>query len=173
MERLTYIDHLGWYANDPDGKRLRGKCVDRLAAYENTGLEPEEIEDLTSVREITPEAEYAINKHADSLIERMDALLHQDDSELEAYRALGPIDHLRELVQAEKDGRLVMLPCKVGDTVYCVLTTRDCPPVLSEIKIKTIGQAADLIGRIGKHKLLSYYLTREEAEAALEGGQHE
>lgn len=60
------------------------------------------IEDMASVREITPEAEYAINKHADSLIERMDALLHQDDSELEAYHALGSIDHLRELVQAEE-----------------------------------------------------------------------
>lgn len=80
------------------------KIYSRLAAYEDTGLEPEEIEDLVSGREITPEAEYAINKHANSLIERMDALLHQDDSELAAYRALGSIAHLRELVQAEKDG---------------------------------------------------------------------
>lgn len=61
---------------------------------------------ISDAHEITPEAEYAINKHADSLIKRMDALLHQDDSELEAYRALGSIDHLRKLVQAEKDGRL-------------------------------------------------------------------
>ena len=66
--------------NCPQYKRM----VSRLAAYEDTGMEPEEIEDFASVREITPEAEYAINKHADSLIERMDALLHQDDSELES-----------------------------------------------------------------------------------------
>lgn len=27
-------------------------------------------------------------------------------------------DHLRDLLAAEKDGRCVVLPCKVGDTVY-------------------------------------------------------
>ena len=84
-----------------------------------------------------------------------------------------PFDRLLELADADRAGRLVVLPCKVGDTVYRVLTTRDCPPVISEVKIKTVGQAADLIGRMGKRKLLSYYLTREEAEAALalKGGE--
>ena len=81
-----------------------------------------------------------------------------------------PLGDVIDLIHAKQEGLLVVLPCKVGDTVYLVLTTRDCPPVLSEVKIKTIGQAADLIGRIAKHKLLSYYLSREEAEAALEGG---
>ena len=38
--------------------------------------------------------------------------------EFNAYLKLGPIDHLRDLLQAEKDGRLVVLPCKVGDIVY-------------------------------------------------------
>ena len=28
------------------------------------------------------------------------------------------IAHIRDLLQAERAGRLVMLPCKVGDTVY-------------------------------------------------------
>ena len=30
------------------------------------------------------------------------------------------IDRLRELAQADKDGRCVVLPCKVGDTVYVI-----------------------------------------------------
>lgn len=30
----------------------------------------------------------------------------------------GGIDRLRELAEADKDGRLVVLPCKMGDTVY-------------------------------------------------------
>lgn len=34
---------------------------------------------------------------------------------------------LRELVQAEQDGRLVVLPCKVGDTVYFALLPNYCP----------------------------------------------
>lgn len=32
------------------------------------------------------------------------------DCELQAYRALGPVDHLRELVQAEQTGHLMVLP---------------------------------------------------------------
>jgi hypothetical protein len=71
----------------------------RLAAYEDTGLTPEEINDLASVREISPEAEYAINKHADSIIERLDKLLAQTDDDV----------RLRELAEADKDGRLVVL----------------------------------------------------------------
>ena len=94
---------------------------------------------------------------------------------IKSIEGIVPFDRLLELACADKAGRLVVLPCKVGDTVYRVLTTRDCPPVISEVKIKTVGQAADLIGRMGKRKLLSYYLTREEAEAALaqKGGTHE
>ena len=94
---------------------------------------------------------------------------------VKSIEGIVPFDRLLELACADKAGRLVVLPCKVGDTVYRVLTTRDCPPVISEVKIKTVGQAADLIGRMGKRKLLSYYLTREEAEAALagKGGKNE
>ena len=89
---------------------------------------------------------------------------------IKSIEGIVPFDRLLELADADRAGRLVVLPCKVGDTVYRVLTTRDCPPVISEVKIKTVGQAADLIGRMGKRKLLSYYLTREEADAALKGG---
>ena len=71
-----------------------------LAAYEDTGLTPEEINDLASVREISPEAEYAINKHADNIIERLDKLLHQTDDDA----------RLRDLAEADKDVRLVVLP---------------------------------------------------------------
>lgn len=30
------------------------------------------------------------------------------------------LDHLRELVKAEKEGLLVVLPCKVGDNIFIV-----------------------------------------------------
>lgn len=62
-----------------------------LAAYRDTGLEPEEIKDL-ELKVATLET-----------IEKM-------------YDGLGHPDYLRELVQAEKNGRLVVLLCKVGDT---------------------------------------------------------
>ena len=67
---------------------MRGKDIDRLAAYEETGLEPEEIEQLKG--EVFG--------------------LKVDKQELEQYRALGPIDRLRELAQADKEGRVKILP---------------------------------------------------------------
>ncbi len=84
------------------------QVIARLAAYEDTGLEPEEISELLLADEVSPEAKYAINEHADSLIKHLDALIHKDDSELKKYRTLGSLDHLKELVQAENDGRLVV-----------------------------------------------------------------
>ena len=106
----------------------RNRLKDRVAAYEDTGLMPEEINDLASVREISPEAEYAINKHADSIIERLDKLLAQTDDD----------DRLRELAEADRDGRVVVLPCKVRDVVYgfhgekTILPMVHCSPIHSD-----------------------------------------
>lgn len=71
------------------------KIVDRLAAYEDTGLEPGEIEQLKG--EVFG--------------------LRLDKQELEQYRALGPIDRLRELDQAHKENRV--LPEGSGWFVTC------------------------------------------------------
>ena len=43
-----------------------------------------------------------------------DCALH----ELNAYKDLGSIDHIRDLLHAEKDGRLVVLPWAVGEIIY-------------------------------------------------------
>lgn len=53
MERATHIDENGWYINGVNAQvvfhtgieenRIRGKDIDRLAAYEDTGLEPDKI----------------------------------------------------------------------------------------------------------------------------------
>ena len=74
MERLTFE---GGFCDIAQCRELpcpynnacsQRKVWERLKAYEDTGLEPEEINDLASVREISPEAEYAINKHADNIM---------------------------------------------------------------------------------------------------------
>lgn len=47
MERMTYIDHYGWYLKVPgavNDVKVRGTYVDRLAEYEDLDLTPEEIE---------------------------------------------------------------------------------------------------------------------------------
>ena len=40
------------------------------------------------------------------------------------------LDRLRALVQADKEGRCVVLPCKIGDTVYHIAKCRDFSKVL-------------------------------------------
>ena len=107
MGRLTVVP------NDGRNAGLRGFCteqdaINRLAAYEDTGLTPEEVESMMSMREIPPEIEYAIDKHASSAIEKLDSLLSREDNS----------DHVKDLLNAESEGRLLVLPCKVGDTLY-------------------------------------------------------
>ena len=70
----------------------------RLAAYEDTGLEPEEIERIVDA--------YG----------RGHTLRTDSAERLEIVREI-KTDRLRELAKAEKDGRLEVLPCKVGDHI--------------------------------------------------------
>ena len=124
-------------------------CVlqDRLAAYEDTGLMPEEVQ-----RAFVPDASIKL-----------------------AAQALGTTpERLRELAAADKDGRVVVLPCKVGATVYKVITIQAQKSVMLETQVKTLGQAADVAQLIGKkNKVINIFLTREEAERAMEGQKHD
>ena len=93
---------------------------------------------------------------------------------MSALNSIGSYDRLRELAEADKDGRLVVLPCKVGDTVYRVITIKDQKPVLLETRVETLGKAADVATLIGKkNKVINVFLTREEAEKALEAMKDE
>lgn len=180
MERLTQRLRTGevLMASEYEEKYTEQEWIsvlqDRLAAYEDTRLTPEEINDLASVREISPEAEYAINKHAGTIIERLDKLLAQTDDDV----------RLRELAEADKDGRVVVLPCKVGQRVFALL---DTDKHISECEVKQIGLGNEIgfvgiepIGARGREYGVSIkgfgktvFLTREEAEAALEAMKDE
>lgn len=110
----------------------------RLAAYEDTGLEPEDVTDLLAA-------------HGTAI------------GQLTEYRALGPIDHLRELVQTDQDGRLMVLPCKPGTEIFGHCHIKGAQPISHGFfyppYIPTIGKDA--------------WLTREEAEAALSAGRNQ
>lgn len=54
----------------------------------------------------------------------------------------GEADRLRELAEADKDGRVVILPCKVGDTVFARLDNKS--KYVCECKVKQI-----VLGDIG------------------------
>lgn len=102
-------------------------------------------------------------EEADRIFQRVNALGGTDL--MAQYRALGSIDHLRDLLQAEQDGRLVVLPCKVGDTVYQIDAER-----VYESEVKWIIFDCDDIAFDERAIGGSIFLTREEAEAALKGG---
>lgn len=68
-------------------------------------------------------------------------------------------NRLRELAEADKDGRVVVLPCKVGDTVYILRRAFDGADVVGETELWW-----DDIPQLGK----TVFLTREEAENALQ-----
>lgn len=109
MERLTKRDAFGWISHDceehfdeqPDGTALSfciGEAIDRLAAYEDTGMAPKEVKLIANaLREVGETYNCWFNYVAQCVIEH---------------------NKLQELAQAEKDGRLVVLPCKVGDILY-------------------------------------------------------
>lgn len=156
MERLTEKHYLG----TDHYMRCSGNCnvdmdciycpsfdclVERLAAYEDTGL--------------TPQA-CAEAREAGKVLSRCDI----------SFRRLA------ELLKADMDGRLVVLPCKVGDTVY--FRTYDCngsvdlgiqPHKVTSIVGHAIvrGGYTDVGLSLGQYGV-SWFLTREEAEKALE-----
>ena len=98
-----------------------------------------------------------------------------------AAQALGvEPSRLRELAEADKDGRVVVLPCKVGQRVFALM---DMDKHISECEVKRIGMGNE-IGFIGLEPIgargreygvalngfgKTVFLTREAAEKALEG----
>ena len=147
MERLTYFKDGYWRVNF-SGVQYQADFVDRLAAYEDTGLTPEEIK--------APFTE-------DTMINL-------------AAQAMGvEPSRIRELAEADKDGRVVVLPCKVGDTVWRIV--RDGEPHITRDEVRDMYFADDMTpcvelvgGRVtftekfGK----TVFLSRAEAERALQ-----
>lgn len=101
----------------------------------------------------------------------------KDQVAVSAYRQQA-IDRLAEYEDMEEQGLLVRLPCKIGATVYRFQRYFNDATLKSEIKIKpcvvesvstkciiTTDHMVMLFSNFGK----TVFLTREEAEKALEG----
>ena len=127
-ERLTKRDENGnayydWGCLNRNHWAL-GRHVDRLAAYEDSGLTPEQVQ---------------------------------------------------ELAKAKADGRLVVLPCKVGDSIYrpeglkysVFWTITNVTIYPDEIVFTDDSDNIFTLDDIGK----TVFLTREDAEKALGGGE--
>lgn len=121
----------GYPRNIPEERFLR------LAAYEDTGLEPAMCANYKTFED------EAISKGV-------------------------TFKRIIALMEADRAGRLVVLPCKMGDTVYRLFAGNPDNPVIATLKINTEAEAVKLIGKMGMHKYIGTFLTREEAEKALE-----
>lgn len=99
-----------------------------------------------------------------------------------ALKNYGSHDRMKELAEADKDGRVVVLPCKVGDIVW--LTRTWVSERLSQPEVATLTGAyicghgvctfvTDKYGfqqnKIGK----DVFMTCEEAARAMEGHKHD
>lgn len=149
MERLTR-------QKDPEGKELTpcslcymadlpicknnsAECwelamYERLAAYEDTELTPEQCANAKVI---------------------IESAFSDDTSKAE---------RIRELLKSDKDGRVAVLPCKVGDTVYRIFNPPDREPVISAHTLMSVDYIVRWLDKFGK----TVFLTREEAEKALE-----
>lgn len=86
------------------------------------------------------------------------------------------VDRMLELLKADKAGRLVVLPCKVGDVVYGFHGEKTILPMVAKwIETNTDGwciavQYAPMTPRFYQFSDFgkTVFLTREEAEKALE-----
>lgn len=159
MERLTIpdvrVDEHTTQRAFIDAEAVREHAMEfywRLKAYEDRGCEPEEVLPKDKADEI--------------------ALKLMRLADLES---LCSYDRLRELAEADKDGRVVVPPCKVGDKVWFETyknSARDFigiqPHEVARISVDIIvpgeivdtGFPADQVGR-------TVFLTKEEAEKAL------
>nr|DAJ26755.1 MAG TPA: hypothetical protein [Caudoviricetes sp.] len=172
MERLTKHSKQTSHENGiccthfrgPECLEVGGNCAmnckweeaawSRLAAYEDTGWTPEEIEQVINV--------YG----------RGQALRTENALRLEAVKDIST-DRLRELAEADKDGRLVVLPCKVGDKLYRVFDGNISEHEVQNMKYfarqRRLGiDMTPFFPDAGRFIGKTVFLTREEAEKELD-----
>lgn len=161
MERLTKYSNETTHENgvcctrfgSPECCEVGGNCAlnckweeaawERLARYEDARLSPAEVHSMYG----------------------------EWNAMMSVLNSIGSYDRLRELAEADRDGHVVVLPCKVGDTVYFALLGRIIEKQVFSIvsfsnstRIYCDGTSEYFRPEdIGK----TFFLTREEAERAL------
>ena len=161
MERLTIYESIAGHAHAIPIVSDMDVIMMRLAAYEDTGLTPERCAEFARADE---EGRYIVMR----------------DAEQEG------VTRLRELAEADKDGRVVVRPYRLGAEVYVLL--EDCAMFYPETNGWYIGE--ETIGAITPDGFYlgdpvddcftpdsevgkTVFLTREKADEALEAMQNE
>nr|DAG16299.1 MAG TPA: hypothetical protein [Caudoviricetes sp.] len=164
IERLTEKHYLGTdhYMKCSGNCNVDMDCIDcpsfdrlveSLAAYEDTGLTPENVEALKL------------------------SAMGKAIAEITEFDGL-PIDRLLELAEADKDGRLVVMPCKVDDKLYRVFDGNISEHEVQNMKYfarqRRLGiDMTPFFPDAGRFIGKTVFLSREEAEKALEAMKDE
>ena len=142
VKRLTIRNRDGSVSLLTD--RKWAEALEKFADYEDSGLTPAEVHSMSG--------EWC--------------------AMMSVLNSMGSYDRLRELAEADKDGRLVVLPCKIGDKLYRVFAGEIFEHRVGSMKYFAIQKKWDIEtypfcpyveSSIGK----TIFLTREEAERAL------
>lgn len=160
MERLTFdgnfcdISQCRELPCPHGGSCTQRKVWEKLKAYEDIGLEPEEVNDAVVGAKLMAKAQL-----------------------VSAFGVAA--ERLRELAEADKAGRVVVLPCKPGDLLwtFCsypikqVYSFQVCSFTATDIRTPN-GRTMMNTSRCGVIDVLAVgktvFLTREEAVEALE-----
>lgn len=135
-----------WIPESEEVGRIANEALEKLSAYEDTGLEPEQIRQLN------------------------DAFTNVQKKLAKAF------DDLFEYKDLEEQGLLIKLPCKVGNMVFCVVENEIVEYIVSYFKINektyqiyfTNGSCYTCWDKNFDSDMKGIFLTREEAEKALE-----
>lgn len=158
MERLTFdgnfcdISQCRELPCPHGGRCTQRKVWEKLRAYEDSGFTPAEIKSLYAEWDVMMSVLNSIG---------------------------GGYERLRELAEADKGGRVVVLPCKVGDELWtfynypdeqvCSFTVTDISTLNGRTMLNTSRCGVIDARDVGK----TVFLTREEAVEALEAMKYE
>lgn len=169
MGRYTCFEDGKWRIKVGDAE-FAGPWVDKLSYYE------ELVPSIENIRDEAYNLGYQTCLHATGL-------MWSEARELQAYRATGlTVERAAELGKADSEGRVIIksnCPVKVGDKVYDI---RDDAVISYRVTEKSEGDGWMVISARRSDRRLSFglldigkavFLTREEAEKALEAENHE
>ena len=110
---------------------------------------------------------------------RLTPELVRETAELAIWVHDNGIEKIKKWIKADKDGRVVVLPCKVGDTVWanldgmrhprkCVIEFANIGSHVTTIVFSTVDGLREQYGVNPSSFGKTVFLTREEADKALE-----
>ena len=175
MERLTWNDKPGVEQRTMNCVKCpkNGECTDYIDCKNSA------VNRLAAIEDILGD-DYDLDRLKVIVNQRM--TMREEVAERFRITKDVPVERISELVEADRDGRCVVMPCKTGDIVYeankrgfvstyrvTTIHASNCSilvgwEILDGVCTNLNGFEASAIGK-------TVFLTRESAEAALKGKQ--